>query len=66
MYIITIDTDLCQGDGECVESCPADILKLQTVDGKSVAAVIGNLDECLGCEACITVCETGAITLQEM
>ncbi|MCL5075819.1 MAG: 4Fe-4S binding protein [Chloroflexi bacterium] len=61
MYIVTIETDNCEGCGECVEACPAQILSLN--DHK--AQVSGNLDECLGCEACVTVCESGAISVQE-
>ena len=61
MYVITIDPDKCQGDGDCVENCPVSILEL--VDGK--AAVTGDANECMGCEACVSSCPTGAITVQE-
>ncbi len=62
MYIITIDSEKCQGDGDCVEACPAAILSV--VDGKAV--VSGAVAECLGCEACVTTCPHGAIALQEI
>ena len=61
MYIVTIDPEKCQGDGECVDVCPVSILSM--VDGK--AAVTGDLIECLGCESCVATCPHGAITLQE-
>ena len=51
-YTITIDTDKCTGDGECVDVCPVEVYELQ--DGKAVAV---NEDECLGCESCVEVCE---------
>jgi len=62
MYVITIDEDKCEGDGECVNTCPVSIFELQ--DGRAV--IVGSLDECLGCESCVSVCEKGAITLTEM
>jgi NAD-dependent dihydropyrimidine dehydrogenase PreA subunit len=59
-YTITIDTDKCTGDGECVDVCPVEVYELQ--DGKAVAV---NEDECLGCESCVEVCENDAITVEE-
>ncbi len=59
-YTITIDTDKCTGDGECVDVCPVEVYELQ--DGKAVAV---NEDECLGCESCVEVCESDAITIEE-
>ncbi|HXZ36421.1 MAG TPA: ferredoxin, partial [Thermodesulfobacteriota bacterium] len=32
-------------------------------DGKSEPV---NMDECLGCESCVEVCPTGAITVKEV
>jgi len=62
MYIITIDEDKCEGDGECASTCPVEMFELQ--NGKAV--IVGNMDDCLGCESCVSVCPSGAITLQEM
>lgn len=61
MYVITIDPEKCQGDGDCVEVCPVSILGL--VEGKAV--VTGDPNECLGCESCVSTCPNGAITVQE-
>lgn len=58
---VTVDTDKCVGDEECVEVCPVDVYEMQ--DGK---ATVVNEDECLGCESCIEVCESGAITVEEV
>ena len=62
MYIITIDEDKCEGDGECVSTCPVEMFELK--DGK--AAIAGSLDDCLGCESCVSVCPNGSLTLTEM
>lgn len=62
MYVITIDEDKCEGDAECVSTCPVSMFDM--VDGK--ATIIGSPDDCLGCESCVSVCPHGAITLQEM
>jgi NAD-dependent dihydropyrimidine dehydrogenase PreA subunit len=61
MYVVTIDPEKCQGDGECVDVCPVSILSL--ADGKAV--VSGDMSECLGCESCVSTCPHGAITVQE-
>lgn len=58
MYEITIDKEKCNGCGECVDICPAEVLEL--VNEKSEVA---NIDECLGCESCVETCPESAITL---
>ncbi|MFP4213129.1 MAG: ferredoxin [Desulfohalobiaceae bacterium] len=56
---VIIDEEKCEGCGECVDTCPAEVLEMQ--NGK---AVVVNEDECLECESCVEVCEQGAITLE--
>ncbi len=65
MWIVTINHDLCEGDGDCVSACPAAILALQE-QSEPKAGVRGSLEECRGCEACTTTCHTGAIALTEV
>jgi len=62
MFLVTIDETTCKGDGDCVENCPATILVLNG-NGK---AEVTETSECLGCEACVAVCETGSITVREV
>lgn len=65
MYIIKVDVQKCQGDGDCVETCPTTIFTLEEVAGKKIAVVSGNVEDCLGCESCVSICPTGAISLTE-
>lgn len=61
MYNVVIEKDKCNGCGECVDICPADVLEL--VDEKSEPT---NMEECLGCESCVETCPEGAITVAEI
>lgn len=61
MFKVEIDTDKCQGCGECVDNCPASILEM---DGDK-AKVAGDLEDCLGCETCVSVCSNEAVTVSE-
>jgi NAD-dependent dihydropyrimidine dehydrogenase PreA subunit len=59
MYVVSVDTDICTGCGECANACPAQIFTIE-----NNKAVIGN-DECLGCQGCVTVCPVSAIKVDE-
>ncbi len=66
MWVITIDPDKCQGDGDCGETCAVTILSTAEVNGKKIAVVQGNPDDCLGCMSCVTTCQHEAISVVEM
>jgi NAD-dependent dihydropyrimidine dehydrogenase PreA subunit len=59
MFVVTVDTELCTGCGECVNACPAQMFRIE--NGKAVV----NDDECLGCQGCVSVCPSGAIKVEE-
>jgi NAD-dependent dihydropyrimidine dehydrogenase PreA subunit len=46
---------------ECVNVCPAAVLEMQ-----NEKSTVVDEDECLGCESCIEVCESGAISVTEI
>jgi NAD-dependent dihydropyrimidine dehydrogenase PreA subunit len=53
---IKVDTDKCDGCGNCVRVCLAKCFK---ISGKK--AVVDNLDMCMECGACWYVCAPDAI-----
>jgi len=64
VFIVSIDEDTCGGCNLCAEGCPARILSFD--DAKKHTYVSGDATECMGCEACTSVCESGAITITEV
>jgi NAD-dependent dihydropyrimidine dehydrogenase PreA subunit len=61
MYMVTIDTNKCDGDGTCVNMCPQAVFK---VDGGKADPV--NMSECINCLTCVENCPQQAITVTEM
>jgi len=55
--MIEINTERCNGCGECVEVCPTGAIYL--VEGKAIV----EQKLCCDCESCIAACPTGAIAL---
>ena len=62
MYMVNIDSDKCQGCGECCGVCPANLLSLE--DEKAVMS--GDPSDCLGCETCVASCPHDAVTVTEL
>ena len=63
MFEVTIDYDKCQGDEECVGNCPSEVFDW---DEENEKPIIARMEDCLGCETCVEVCEVGAITVEEV
>ena len=53
---IKVDYDLCNGSAECVDSCPSSVYALQA--GKTVPV---DINECVECCTCVSVCPEDAI-----
>jgi NAD-dependent dihydropyrimidine dehydrogenase PreA subunit len=66
MFIVTIDTELCEGCSDCIDNCPNEVLELVEENGKMVATFSGDPDDCIGCLSCEGVCPEGAVTVTEM
>lgn len=66
MYIVAIDPEVCNGNGECVLGCPVAILSEEGEGDAKKCVVSGSVAECLGCMVCVEVCPTGAITVNEV
>lgn len=49
------------GCGECVDVCPVEVYEI-----REEKSVVVNEEECPGCESCVEVCESGAITVTEI
>lgn len=64
MFMVSIDEELCGGCNLCADSCPSRILSFDEEQQKTF--VTGDATECMGCEACVTVCEHGAITIMDL
>jgi Fe-S-cluster-containing hydrogenase component 2 len=61
MFMVTINSEVCTGCGQCAESCPAQIITM--VDSR--AQVSGDVSECLGCQSCTIVCSVGGVAIDE-
>jgi len=60
MAIEKIDQELCIGCGDCVNSCPMDVIRMDEETGK---AVIRYGEDCMICDQCALDCPVDAITV---
>lgn len=66
-YIARVDTDRCQGTGECVRLCPREgAIQIETisVDSKSARRAVVTAANCNGCGVCVSACPNRAIDIQ--
>lgn len=66
MYVVTVDLEKCQGCGDCVDTCPNEMLAIKEENGKQYAFFTGDPDDCIGCLSCEAGCDEGAITVNEL
>ncbi len=67
MAKITIDLELCDGEGDCVAVCPSNVYRIEPNPdyGGSLKSVAAAPEECILCMACVTACPKQAITVEE-
>ncbi len=61
MYMVTIDTGKCDGDGTCSNVCPQSVFKVEAGKADPV-----NMSECINCQTCVENCPQQAITVTEI
>jgi ferredoxin len=66
MYVVKVDVSKCESCGDCIDSCPSELLALVQEDSKQYAMFRGDPEECIGCYACESGCSEGAITITEL
>ncbi len=60
MAIHRIDHEKCVGCGVCVETCPADVIRM---DEQTKKAVVRYQEDCALCRWCLYECPTQAIVM---
>lgn len=65
MALFEVNTQLCIGQGRCVEVCPAGIIRFQEQDTVPVPVKYAH-HYCLHCGHCLAVCPTQALSHQSM
>lgn len=66
---VVFDDDLCKGCGLCVSVCPVDIISLDTsrINKKGYhPAAIKEMDKCIACKNCATMCPDLVITVERL
>jgi ferredoxin len=66
MYVVTVDVAKCEACGDCVDSCPSELIAMVEENGKQYAMFTGDPDECIACYACESACNEGAVTVTEL
>jgi NAD-dependent dihydropyrimidine dehydrogenase PreA subunit len=61
---VTVDLDVCEGAGVCVEVCPMNVYDMVDVEGEQKAQATRE-EDCIMCMACVNACPTQAITVEE-
>jgi NAD-dependent dihydropyrimidine dehydrogenase PreA subunit len=66
MYVVAVDVAKCAACGDCVDTCPNELIAMAEENGKQYAMYKGDPDECIGCYSCESGYAEGAITVTEL
>jgi 2-oxoglutarate ferredoxin oxidoreductase subunit delta len=66
MYVIKVDISKCEACGDCVDTCPSELIALVEENGAQYAMFTGSPDDCIGCYSCESACPEGALTVTEL
>lgn len=62
----TIDESICNGNGKCVEVCPADVFVLNSINSQKKRGEVQRPQNCIPlCKLCMEACPKGAISLPD-
>ena len=62
---VTVDEALCGGCAMCALICPADQLVMVGTGKNMKSSVRKGQSNCIGCNDCMAICQTGAIVLAQ-
>jgi heterodisulfide reductase subunit A len=62
-FVAAVDTERCTGSGACVEACPVEAVKMESVEIDDAAANRATVNPalCTGCGVCVAACPENAI-----
>jgi len=63
--LFSVNPELCNQDGICVEACGRRIIEMKS-DDSVPTPVVGAEDLCNDCGHCVAVCPTGALSREHM
>jgi len=63
--MIIIDTELCEGCGDCAAACPEDCIGLEAEGNNCDVVAYIESEDCTQCRVCESVCPNGAIAVVE-
>lgn len=62
-YTIQVESEKCNGCGECIGRCPVQVLSME---GSKDGVVTVAFERCIGCGLCTVACPTDALWLKEL
>ncbi len=65
-YLVKVDTEICEGCGDCITTCPTELLALVEDGATKYAIYKGDPDDCIGCFSCESACPNGSIVITEI